>query len=871
MSKAQYDIYIGKSLKLARSLVIKSELVAQSINQELALTGHSVDSANPASWKYYRHLAGRYHDTDARMRVKSFDNLQTIEFNIQNLQRHHATAREYRTQGQFYQDLKAQYPDQEMLIQGILNPIDVETAIEAADGTILYWDPELVEENETNLIPQLEAWAQKFLNRWVVRDYTLTDDLYLGTLLGVFYHNIFLQILGIRLANAHTRFAHSYLIREFLASHSRLDEYLDYLTKKQTLWLYRNIRFIERNLGKQETFEWLVENILTERGIPLAEWSMRHDHEDQAEEITPRVRFEQKSVNDVAVQGQVLTINVEQMLDKEVVAAKGNRREFERALKEVTEDTTNSLKDTLRTKVLESSVLDLTDSLPFTLADSLLNHWAYLTSIDRYTAVVLIDHPRTGNKISLTAKEAYVCFLYAYVGARGGLLEEIPTINAMNVRRLIPPTPEELWGIVESRLFTPAMMDALFRDLVPVGNYLSIEGFSDGISNIHENLLRHRFVYATREHMLTRVYAEQAAGRFYNNIRCRFFNNQSYTEWFAERSLDFGNLTPQELDVLSLQLLEETTGKSLRKVKSLKEIQAALLRLMAQLSSYSVQYIQDINTEPVRVLDWNAVRVGDHKGHGEGQHNIVLADVTVRDARGLQRSAVAVDISKIGAELKINASVEGSRYGDFNLSFKHNSAITVRQRYSLPPLSLHEVEFETVRLDDTPVRVTDEYQVIPYELTIPLDDAFLSLHSQHLDLLTSERLEIERRWRRWRAEDLKYDIVQTELDGLHYPENVLELYQEGLTYPDQEFEFYQDGLELPELSFEGYLEGLHYDLEPNDSYLNGLEYPTSSTVSYQDGLEYPTSSTVSYQDGLEYPSSNTANYQDGLEYPSEED
>jgi hypothetical protein len=204
VSKAQYDIYRRKVLDLTRTLVVKSSASADAINHELVALGQEVHDNDPESWKYYLHLAGEYHYTDTQMTIKSLDTSEEILFTKESLTHHLATTREYRLFGSYYRALVNRYPDQEDLIRGILNPVDMETAIAAVDGQILYYDQELVESNEENLIPKLENWCKVFSRRWLVRAYAQVDDLYVPAHLATMYMLIPSVVMNIRLGNCHT-------------------------------------------------------------------------------------------------------------------------------------------------------------------------------------------------------------------------------------------------------------------------------------------------------------------------------------------------------------------------------------------------------------------------------------------------------------------------------------------------------------------------------------------------------------------------------------------------------------------------------------------------------------------------------------------
>ena len=241
-----YQVYIQNTFDLASSIIIKSNDAVNALNNYVnnyaAVNGTaSVDLANPASWKYYMNLAGLYHYTDTVMEVVSLDTLNTIPFTVQNLALNTATAAGYAYGTYNYKQLVSQYPDQEMLILGILYPVNMAKAIAAAEGTILGYPSSLVETNEYNLISNLQTWINGFKARWVNQQYGISDNLYPATALGLMYLNLVPAILNLRLRACKTNQAHSFHVRMYLASHGFLDQFIDVMTTEQTLFFYRNI------------------------------------------------------------------------------------------------------------------------------------------------------------------------------------------------------------------------------------------------------------------------------------------------------------------------------------------------------------------------------------------------------------------------------------------------------------------------------------------------------------------------------------------------------------------------------------------------------------------------------------------------------
>lgn len=749
MSQAQYNIYRKNVMALVRSLVFKYSATADAINAAQESLGRRVNMADPASWKYYMNLNGQYHGTDRKMTVISLDTLQTIEFTKETLAEHLTTLSEYRSSDnkRYYNALVDRYPDQEILIQGILNPVDIAKAIAAKDGEILYYDPTLVEENETNLIPKLSQWLRLQIQRWNVPAYTVVDDLYAGVMLANVVSLLPITVENLRLANCHTLYAHSYHIREFLASNGRLDYYVDYLTKKQMLWLYRNARYLRRNAGMRETFEVLMQNILTDRGLPLAEWRMRHNVKDLAENVRALPEFSRKPLNLEYSSAGSDTRSIQTMLDREVDEAPDNLFVQDQAEVDMESEMANSITNRLRTKVLESSILDLTDASPFTLADNLLNHWLYLSNQGRYNSVVTVDNPKTGGQISLTMEEAFLVFLYAYNLSVGIELKELPLLQAMNVRRLPLPTVAQVHSIVDPNLVPRSIIEQMMNGMVPLTTYISIPAFYETVVKIHSEKLNQRLIYSNVEHYLARGQAEAAMRYLYGDYPIQIGKSSgftTYTQWFTDKGLDVPTYTMLEADLLANQLYARCTGQNLKVARSLKELQAAMLRLMKQLSSYSIQFLQSINSNPISVVEWPLIRPGDHAGYVRHADYIQTIDIDLQSTRTRRRSLLPIDLAEISAGLESNLFWRSDACLDIGLDVEKagNSSHTIRMvQGSTDVLSVRN-NFPELG-PDTPILSSYDY-VAPGSNA--LSTAFEFLDSPHYRLDDADRTAVAARY-----------------------------------------------------------------------------------------------------------------------------
>jgi hypothetical protein len=620
-----YQIYHESVVKLAATLVVKDEATCEVINSWLSQLGYEVLADRPETWKYYLNLSGRYHPTDTRMKVTSMDTHEEIDFTRENMDIHRATWREYRYGSRYYKELVARYPEQDMLIHGILNPVDMAKAIDAPDHSILYYDASLVESRETNLIPELQHWITAQFVRWANDDYRINNSLFIAARLALVFMSLPGAIKSIRLANCRTNRAHSYHIRRYLASFGPLDQYYNEMNEAQRLYFYRNIRYLMRNNGKAEIFHELVKKVLTDRNFPLAEYTMQHNDADLALNSDPQIQYLRESINGIAAALGEDIKDTREVLDLQRTLARSNPEENIDAEVYIPQLMTRSLASEVETKVLESNVLDLKESEPYTLSEVLLNHWIYLADSGRYRTVLSLQLPNGGDTLKLTMKEAFIVYQYLFMLRLGVEMIKIPRVQAKRVRRLPLPTFEELRSITTTAVTSDAFIHEALKHNVSITDYVSVDAFLKACQQIQERMLSHRDLYVYREDMLQYAEIKQMTDRFYADIPVDMDHGQLYPEWLRDRGLTFEGYPPAILDEIMLSILNQATGLELRTSQSLKDIQRAMLDIMSQLSSYSVHYIQQINEDAVVMFDWPHLRW--HNQGGKAFHQMRLPAV----------------------------------------------------------------------------------------------------------------------------------------------------------------------------------------------------------------------------------------------------
>jgi len=258
----EYDEQVINFLK---SLVIKFTPIATLQNSEIELS--STISADESTWKYYLNLSGQYHSTDTIMEIISLDTQETIDFTVNNLKNHPVTKERYIPGTTYFINLCETYPEQLDVIQGIVYPVDISTAITAPDFTILNYDAlNFLETTELDsIIISLKSLIDYAVNKWYFKFFRY-EPYYDISFWGLLWQNLFTRIHAVRYQNLNTERAHSYHIWSELLSNN-IPDYSNLLSRKQELFLYLNMDYLNRNAGKQSNLILLIDNLLAALNI----------------------------------------------------------------------------------------------------------------------------------------------------------------------------------------------------------------------------------------------------------------------------------------------------------------------------------------------------------------------------------------------------------------------------------------------------------------------------------------------------------------------------------------------------------------------------------------------------------------------------
>lgn len=638
MVNYSFNLYVEKTLGLAETITVKFEDVARAMNlQVIGEYGFgAVDEYDPSSWKYYQNISGTYHFSDKDkdgnpiIQVLSLDTSELIYFTKDNLALHPATKNSYRHGSRYYKELLIQNPGRELLISGIIYPCNIDLAIASKDGTILAYPPELVEFNEYQLIRKLQAWIYDYLDRWVNRQYCMSDNLYVATYVGQFFLHLTQAMFAFRLQACKTNEAHSFHVRQYLASHSNLDVYLADLTPHQALFFYRNINHIQRHAGKRETFDWLVENTFTHKKLPLYEYGIAQDssimiYGDGTTEryLVPDVLLKRKPINAPAKENGRAMYALDTVLSLTDNLAKGNPQYRETKEESIRSLLAHAPSASIATKILESQLTDYSTASPYLLDEILLTQWISLVAKKLYTAHVTITLPSTGEVVKLSAKDALIVFVYTVQKASWPVstndtkseLVNLPDIHLSRVLKDTPPAKAELVAMATGNYIPSAEIDAILAKVVVPRRVGTNEDFYAYCDEVFSCSRQQALWYSSKERSFSRGFAQKIISRLYADEIVSFKDSNSKTIAYADvldrLALKLENYTRQMLYDLSSAIFVKATGIEFSSNRDFKRIHATMIRLFTQLSSYSIALTNSASQSEITLVINPAIRLND--------------------------------------------------------------------------------------------------------------------------------------------------------------------------------------------------------------------------------------------------------------------
>ena len=648
-------LYVQNNFILAKTLVAKHTMIADAMNAEAIRAGYVVDLNNPASWRYYLNLSGQYHqydmdllsnlsagltpmDAHPYMQVNVAGDKGPIQTDftidlISGPNADPATTTEYRYGQPFYNELVTRYPTFETLILGIIYPVDMVILLDAYDGEILYCGghikaampdgsgrfyyqqkPQsvfdtttLLESNEEQLIPQLQHYVNGYCTRWINQDFIPVEDLYVPTVWGQVFPHMVPNLIKIRQAAAYSSKANSFHVAAHLDSHCYLGSINQHLPLHVVMWMYRNVAWLEANMGKQKTFDAIVDNVFTPCGIPIRKYILKHDNSVLSDSNVPVTLGYAVPLN-LSGLGitQTESHTIAELLAKELPLARDNNYDPLGDATNLQFSASRGRAANYGTKLLESTLVDYSNFIPYKLEDVLLNMWAYCIAKGSYHGTAYVTHPLTGTRLQFTMLNAFVLMVYCY---NKGYLNQSPTKILPVTVRMIPretnyiPAPgfstmpdfADLRQRAESSRVTDAQIRNMMGPRAPIYSFSNSSSFYNETYAQWAEMNRQFYLHDNCPWLSRSLYLEGIMRRLYwTGLKLDLPDTGTdYTTWFTLMNLNLDGCTANDYLNLMTQLFMYGTGYSNNGTRDVTSMQKVCIQILQQFTSYSTHIVSN--------------------------------------------------------------------------------------------------------------------------------------------------------------------------------------------------------------------------------------------------------------------------------------
>lgn len=436
--------YNNANINLAKSITFKFFDLALHMNRHLS-SKYKI-SSDKKTWKYFLNISGQKHPDNQPISVLIIELGEQRELTKENLEKYKYTRTELLKYDTLYKTLINNYPNELLYINGCISPVDIDTAIQAKDGTILSYNKNILEENEYNVIKEIETYIQGFLTRWHIKEYALIDELYIPSVIAVLYANLPNKINNIRMNNIFTNKVHPFHLENYFASKLSILDEINNLNNKSKYWLYKNIQTLINNAGRNDTLNTIVKEILTENNIGIGTYVIRKPNDELNTNPSPStpsysikdLKLDAKALNDSYSGTSTMLKTVDNILNLELDMFKDvnpnvytsdvtliNKNKFK-----------NKTKDNHNTKVLEITTYQLFRRQGTDLFKLIFEYWAHGVENNMFNYIIEYIEPNDNRVYLVQAKHGLLLLIKAMlylVGRQDALIQYAHYYSVLNM------------------------------------------------------------------------------------------------------------------------------------------------------------------------------------------------------------------------------------------------------------------------------------------------------------------------------------------------------------------------------------------------------------------------------------------------------
>jgi hypothetical protein len=605
----EYFNYVSNTIRLVDSFIVKSNYTAKAINTVLQLN-NEVIPVERTSWKYYLNLAGiayvgqnNYNSDPTDMVVYSLDLDEMIPFNTQSLVNNPETLSDLRTLGDTYKNILLKYPNDDILIRGIIDPIPLDVSIEAADYQILHYNRLLLNYNETNVIPKVQGYIDRFIYRFDNVNYGLTDHLYPAAIIGILFVTLPMEIVNIRLENCKTPYVNEWHVWNYLSGYFDLSKHKGVIPYGQALFLYRNIEYIIANSGTTKILDFLNDGFAKPFNLDLSAFTVRKNF------ITAHKHLKSGKLTDlvgdvgvykfpygenVLESGRVTQLTPGDFVNLLASTGVDNKKVIELDTLALINGSNSSVSNDILTGVIEGNVAN---NVALDLVNKTLEHvnnWFYLTSIDYIKFKISIDLVDVGiTNLLLTAKDAAVLYLYANAQLSLSDTVNIPEFWVKDIM-VKPNYPEStIRGLLEAKFQYGDNFDVystINKFQTVAKKAYSLSEFSNYMDGVISNKFLHLIVVSQESDYIARSEALSLIWSFYNDVKCTFCAETKYSDFLNRIRLNSSKWTDFTYRELIVQISNKFMAIEIE-TATLQSPYSNMLDILSQICSYTVTFV----------------------------------------------------------------------------------------------------------------------------------------------------------------------------------------------------------------------------------------------------------------------------------------
>ena len=419
-----------------------------------------------------------------------------------------------------------------------------------------------------------------------------------------------------------------------------------YLSKAVTLWLYRNWMWLDANKGKQMTMQAIVDNVLTPSDIPLSGYRLNQNIRNMKASLVngsdvssqPEPFFQREVINFKHSGSGTDQVSIEDMTDEEKFLARDNFTTQPEQIKDVRNKSRYSIHDSLNTKILESTVIDLSNNIQVTIDDIALNYWLFTASQGFYKGTVIATNPATNERVQMTPLSAYILALYCLNKGWANLtLKEIPALIARWIPKLSnwkpadkykfkPSLSDMQYGTSSEHISDDQILD-IMGNFVPVLKHGSAVSIGNEVVNIHNEAMRQYMSYTGLSDAIGRGQGEFVSHQqWWWDVPCQLApDGTQYSDWLISHGFNIGNFTRDQYVQFGLNIVDASVQINEDTANSIQNKQNAALAILRHFASYTVQVIQTAVSNDSIMMGSLHTRLTNIQSKGVGSEDIEIS------------------------------------------------------------------------------------------------------------------------------------------------------------------------------------------------------------------------------------------------------